>query len=129
MISIILAAALAGAVPDYGPSISLTDAKRVLAAAQADAARRQVSATVVIVDRFGELVLAQAAADADGAAFDNALAKARQAVNDRRGTPMSDRLAASGGAMLVSNGKVVGAIGDAGASVFNVVHAGAGVLT
>ena len=76
--------------PDGGPSISLMDAKRVMAAAQADAAMRKVPATIVIVDGYGELVLAEVAAGAGGAAFDVALLKARSAVNYGPETPMSE---------------------------------------
>ena len=158
MIALILALVVAGHSPgngssisliddkqsaDGGPSISLVEAKRVMAAAQADAVRRKVPATIVIVDGYGELVLAEAAAEADGAAFGVALLKARSTVHYRPGTLMFNERSANeieasvtspsatqmgGGALLMSSGKIIGAIGDFGAAADAVAKAGAAVL-
>ena len=141
MIALILAAAVPMLLPE--PSITLADAKRVLAAARADAAERKVSATIVVIDQYGELVLAQTAADADGSSLNTALLKARSIINYGSGTLMYDQPGASevspptssgtrrvnaGGAPLMSKGKMVGAIGDAGAAADSVAKAGSAVL-
>ena len=43
--------------PEYGPSISLADAKRVMAAAEAEALRNNWPMVIAIVDTAGQLVL------------------------------------------------------------------------
>ena len=123
MIALILAASLTAPRSD-GALISLADGKRVMAAAEAEAARLKAAATIVIVDRYGELVLAQVAADAPGSAYDAALKQARSTINrEPASSPPS-----AGGAPLVSAGKIVGAIGDAGAGASLVAKAGAEAL-
>ena len=137
MIALVIAAALTAPSIGGGPLITLADAKRVMAAAQADAARRNVSATLAIVDQYGELVLVQAAADARGGAVDQAVLQARSLVDD--GSPALDDPHHHGGssatgragaaaALLLSRGKVIGAIGDAGREAAAVAKAGAGAV-
>ena len=128
MIALFLAAAMAAPPAENGPQISLADAKRVMAAAEAEAAKRHVSATIVIVDRYGELVLAETAVDAEGAAFDEALTQARSVIDygAASASPAGSRMAA--GAPLMSGGKIVGAIGDIGAATGAVAKAGTEAL-
>ena len=138
MIALIIAAAVIAPSLDGGPLITLADAKRVMAAAQADAARRRTPATLAIVDQYGELVLVQTASDARGAAVDEAILRARAMVNDGSETPgdQQQRHVASttiarpsaSAAPLMSRGKIVGAIGDVGGEASAVAKAGAGAL-
>ena len=148
MIALIMAAALAGQVNSYGAPISLKDAKQVMAAAQAEAAKRKIPATIAIVDPYGELVLAEAGVDADGGALDVAMLQARASVDYRgklvlsqqstRGVsytsapPVTAAMGASGmgaGALLISNGKIIGAIGDTSINADKVAQAGAAAAT
>ncbi len=144
MIAALMAAVVAGQALAYGVPISLADAKKVLAAAQAEAVKRNSSASLAIVDPYGELVLAVAAENADGGAVDVAMLQARASVDYRgkltlsqqssTGISYTDATPAVGGAgaasmgagaLLISNGKIIGAIGDAGASAERVAQAGA----
>ena len=130
MIALFLAAAMIAPPAESRPPISLADAKRVMAAAEAEAAKRHVSATIVIVDRYGELVLVQTAVDAEGAAFDEALTQARSIINYGAGaqaSPVGSRAVAVG-LPLISGGTIIGAIGDAGVATNAVAKAGTEVL-
>ena len=128
MIALFLATATAALPTDSRSPMSLADAKRVMAAAEAEAAKRRVSATIVIVDRYGELVLAETAVDAEGAAFDEALTQARSIIDygAASASPAGSQVAA--GAPLMSGGKIVGAIGDVGAATGVVAKAGTEAL-
>ena len=128
MIALFLAAAMAAPPAESRPPISLADAKRVMAAAEAEAARRHVSATIVIVDRYGELVLAQTAVDAEGAAFDEALTQARSIIDYGAASASPAGSRAGVGAPLMSGVKIVGAIGDVGVATGAVVKAGTEAL-
>jgi uncharacterized protein GlcG (DUF336 family) len=150
MIATILAAAAtaaAGPPPgslSYGPSITLAEAKQVMAAAQADAARRKVNATIAIVDRYGELVLAEVNDEAQGAALDLVVLKAKSTVNYRRSTQVFNQQITGGnllplmlpgatgmgggGVLLMKGGRIVGAIGETGGADQEVAEAGAAVL-
>ncbi|HTK36782.1 MAG TPA: heme-binding protein [Caulobacteraceae bacterium] len=128
----------------YGPRITLDQAKRVAAAAQAEAKRRNLMATIAVVEPSGELVYFEKADNASYSAFDVAYAKARSAARWRRTTKYdSDRLAtgvnevlalpevmpALGGEVIVLDGKIVGAIGEtSGRGENDVALAGARAL-
>ena len=130
--------------PAYGPPISLADARRVVAAAQAEAAKRKVAATLAVVDPYGETVLIERATGAQYAAVDIAVLKARSTVRYRRDTQVfADQIKAGnllsimlpgatgmggGGVLLVSGAKIVGAIGETGGADVEVAEAGAAVL-
>lgn len=111
----------------YGTRITLEQAKHVAAAAQAQARRMGLAATIAVVEPSGELVYFEKADDASYSALDLALAKARSAARWRRSTKYdSDRLAlgvyevlslpgvmpALGGEPIVLNGHIIGAIGE-----------------
>ncbi|HLK70573.1 MAG TPA: heme-binding protein [Steroidobacteraceae bacterium] len=128
----------------YGPRITLEQAKRVAAAAQAEAHRMGLAATIAVVEASGELVYFERADDASYAAVDLAIAKARSAARWRRSTKYdSDRLAlgvnevlalpgimpALGGEPIVVHGQIIGAIGEtSGKGENQVALAGARAL-
>ena len=130
--------------PPYGTPISLADAKVVMAAAQAEAAKRKVVATLAVVDSYGETVMIERANEAQYAAVDIALLKARSTVRYRRDTQVfADQIKAGnllsmtlpgatgmggGGVLLIAGGKIVGAIGETGGADVEVAQAGAAAL-
>lgn len=117
----------------YGAPITLEQARKVLAAAEAEARKINLNASIAIVDTGGHMVLMQRM---DGAFFASAKVardKAWSAAAYRRsGKAFQDRLATGGaeirilrlqgaspiegGDPLVADGKVVGAIGISGGS-------------
>ena len=117
----------------YGAPITLEQARKVLAAAEAEARKTTVNASIAIVDTGGHLVLMQRM---DGAFFASAQVsndKAWSAAAYRRpGKAFQDRLATGGaeirilrlrganpiegGDPIMVDGKVVGAIGVSGGS-------------
>jgi len=114
--------------PQYGQPIALADAKRVMAAAEAEAARNAWPMVIAIVDCGANLVLHQRMDQAQNGSIPIALLKAETAANFRRETKtMEDPLAQGGvnlrllampnllplegGVPLFKDGKVVGAIG------------------
>ena len=115
----------------YGAPIPLADAKKVLAAAQAEATKNNWNVVITIVDTGGHVVACERMDSTQYGSVDVALEKARSAAAFRRPTKtFQDGVAAGGeglrvlklpGAMpvegglpLVSGGKVVGAIGVSG---------------
>jgi glc operon protein GlcG len=128
----------------YGARITLDQAKRVAAAAQAEAKKRGLLATIAVVEPSGELVYFEKADNASYSAFEVAYDKARSAARWRRTTKYdSDRLAtgvnevlalpgvmpALGGEVIVIDGKIVGAIGEtSGRGENDVALAGARAL-
>ena len=127
----------AGGTPDtmpfdipYGAPIQLSEARRLLSAAEAEAARRNWKEALAVVDPNGELV---AFARMDGTQYSAttiAQNKARTAARLRRDTrifydryetghpdaaTLDPQLTASpGGLPLVENGTLIGAIGCSG---------------
>lgn len=128
----------------YGAPISIDQAKRVAAAAQAEARRRGLFATIAVVEPSGELVYFEKADNASYSAMEVAVAKARSAARWRRTTKYdSDRLAlgvnevlalpgvmpALGGETIVLDGKIIGAIGEtSGRGENDIALAGARAL-
>ena len=117
--------------PDYGPPISLADAKRVMAAAEALAERRDWPVVIAIVDSTAHLVLLHKRDQAQLGSVTIAQAKAETAVNFRRPTKAFQDAVAEGGVglrmvsmpsvsvlegglPLFVGGKVVGGIGVSG---------------
>jgi uncharacterized protein GlcG (DUF336 family) len=130
--------------PGYGPSISLAAAKRVVEAAEAEAAANDWAVVVAVVDSAGHLVVLHKRDQALLGAIAVAQAKARTAIAFKRPTKAFEEAIAGGGAglrflatpdlcplaggiPLVANGAIVGAIGVAGAqSAQDAQVAGAG---
>jgi glc operon protein GlcG len=109
--------------PVYGSNITLAQAKRVLAAAEAQAAKMHAGGAVfAIVQPGGTLVLFEKMDDSSYVSIEFAQAKARTAAITRRATgggpggapPMPDLIGLPGGLPIVVKGRTIGAIGVSG---------------
>ena len=118
----------------YGLPVSTSDAKRVAAAAVAEAQKHGWSMAIAIVDPWGYLVYFEKMPDTQNGSVDLAQEKARTSALFRRPTKVfQDAVAAGGdglrvlrltgtipnegGIPIVVGGRVVGAIGCSGGSV------------
>lgn len=130
-------------VTAYGPNITLEQALQVAAAANAEAAKRKLPATIAVVDTAGALVYYQRATNAPGTAEAFATRKAVAAAKERHPTSadqqrlkdnpgatpfLPDFFPFGGGFPLVVDGKVIGAIGETGGADEDVARAGANAL-
>ena len=127
----------AGGTPDampfdipYGVSIGLERAKQVMAAAEAEAKRRNWKMNIAVVDTNGELVHFSRMEGAQIASVSISQGKARTAARFRResrvfynayetghsytGTLDPTLVASPGGFPLVEGGKLIGAVGCSG---------------
>ncbi len=117
--------------PEYGPSINLEMAKKVLAAGQAEARRQSWPVAIAIVDNAGLLVAYEKMDQTQSASVQVAIDKGVSAAIYRRPTKVFEDLVAKGGnGMRVMNlrgastveggvpiyvdGKIVGGIGVSG---------------
>jgi glc operon protein GlcG len=109
--------------PVYGSNITLAQAKKVLAAAEAQAAKVHAEGAVfAIVQPSGALVLFEKMDDSTYVSIEFAQAKARTAAITRRATgggpggspPTPDLIGLAGGLPIVVNGRTIGAIGVSG---------------
>lgn len=113
------------------PYLTLAAARRVAAAAEADAAKRGLGVVVAVVDEGGTLLVLERLDAAQVASVDVAIAKARTAAIFRRPSRVFEQQVASGrvaalalpgasaligGLPLEYAGRVVGAIGVSGDS-------------
>ena len=118
-------------VPEYGESIKLELAKKLVTAGQAYAKTKQWPMAIAIVDTGGNLVLLEKMDNTQLASVDVAIGKAKTANNFRRPTKVMEEAIAGGGAALrmlavpgifpveggepiYVNGKVIGGIGVSG---------------
>jgi glc operon protein GlcG len=131
------------AILEYGLPISLAEAKRVIAAAEAEAAANQWAMVIAVLDSTGHLVALHRMDHAQYASIVVAQAKAQTALNFKRPSKVfEDGLAAGalrwlgmpdlcpleGGIPITQNGKIIGAIGVSGAkSTEDVQVAAAGI--
>jgi glc operon protein GlcG len=116
---------------NYGAPISLEMAKKMMAAAEAEARKNNWQVVIVIVDSGSQLVMLQRLDGAQYASIDIAKGKATTAVNFRRPTKALEDAIAGGGAGLrllrvdgampleggipiIVDGKIVGGIGTSG---------------
>ena len=134
----------------YGAPISLGQAQKVMAAAEAEAKKNKLGQVIAILDSGANLVILQRLDEAQLGSLENALDKARSAVlfrrptkvfQDRVGQPGSSSMRLlglrganiiEGGWPIVMEGKVVGAIGVSGGLVeqdTQVAKAGIDALT
>lgn len=116
--------------PKYGEPISLGDAKKVMAAAEKEAAKEDWSVSIAIVDSTGYLVLFQRLENSHLGSVEIAIEKAKSSAIFRRPTKVFQDTVEGGGAGLrmlrfpgipleggvpiVVDGKLIGAIGVSG---------------
>lgn len=114
----------------YGEPLSIAAAKKVMAAAEAEATTNKWGVSIAIVDSGGNLLMLHRLDNAQLSSVRLAEAKARTAVEFRRPTKvLEDAVAgggvglrvltfgacvAEGGVPIVAGGKIVGAIGVSG---------------
>jgi uncharacterized protein GlcG (DUF336 family) len=130
----ILACAAAAAhaqVPQYGPNVSLEQARKALAAAQAEARKQNLPMAVAVVDTAGQLVAFERMDNTQTGSIAVAQDKAVSAAMYRRPTKAFQDALAGGGAglrvltlrganavdgglPLVVDGKIVGGVGVSG---------------
>jgi len=120
-------------VPQYGPNVTHEQARKVLAAAIADARRQNLPMAVAIVDTAGHLVAFERMDNTQSASIAVAQDKALSAAMYRRPTKIFQDLiagggvglrvlslrganAVEGGVPLAVDGKIVGAVGVSGGS-------------
>jgi len=121
--------ALAQQRPSYGPEVTLDTAKKIAAAAVAEAKRNNWNVAVAIVDNHGFLVYYERLDDTQSASPVIAIEKARSAAMFRRptramedtvnkgrvsflGIPLATPI--TGGLPITSGGRVIGGIGVSG---------------
>lgn len=115
----------------YGPNVTLEQAKTVLAAAEAEAVKQNLTVAIAVVDTAGNLVAFVKRDDTQTASVQVSQDKARSAATFKRPTKafqdnvaaggeglrvmtLAGVVAAEGGVPLVVNGAIVGAIGVSG---------------
>ena len=133
---------------EYGQNITLAEAKKVAAASEAQAAGKNWAVVIAIVDTGGNLVYLQKQDNTQIGSLEVAQLKARTANNFKRPTKalqdglaqggenlrilsLSGAIAVEGGELIVSNGKIIGAIGVSGlkaAEDTEVAKAGTAVI-
>ena len=111
-------------------SVSLEAAKRLIAAAEQEAAKRGLKVSIAVLDEAGRLLHFSRMDGTSNSTVDVAIRKAEHAVNFRRDTVfhqnllekgnnvvlgLPDSLPIEGGLMLKSGEEVVGAVGVSGA--------------
>jgi glc operon protein GlcG len=115
--------------PDYGPSVTITQAKKAAAAVIAECTKNGWNVAVAVVDPYGGLVYFERMENTQHASLEIAIGKARAAATYRRptrvfmdtinkGSPATATLpgvvASPGGVPLMVDGKVIGATGVSG---------------
>lgn len=115
------------------PLLTLDDARRVAAAAEAEAGRNDWKVTVAIVDDGGHLLYLQRSHDTQFGTVETAITKAHAAVAFQRPTKASEDavlsgrlihlalpgvIPAEGGVPLVREGIVIGGLGISGVRSF-----------
>jgi glc operon protein GlcG len=120
-------------VTPYGPPISFEQAKKVMAAAEAEAVKNNWAMAIVILDSTGHIVMLHRLDNTQYGSIAVAEDKARSALYFRRPTKVFEDLVAQGGIGLrtlalrgaspleggipiVVDGKIVGTIGVSGAT-------------
>ena len=118
--------------PPYGPAITLEQAKRVMSAAELEAAKNSWTVAITILDSGGNLVIFHKLDNAQLSAVTTSQGKARTALEFKLPSKALDDAIAAGGAgmrllalkditplqggiLILADGKIVGAIGVSGA--------------
>ncbi|MDR2196019.1 MAG: heme-binding protein [Gallionellaceae bacterium] len=114
-------------------TLQLADAKRIAAAAEAEAARNGWKVTIAVVDAGGHLLYLQREHDTQFGSIELAIRKAHAAAAFQRPTKVSEDAVQSGrlihlalpgvipsdgGLPLLRDGKVIGGIGVSGVKAF-----------
>ena len=108
--------------------ITLEGAKRMMAAAEAEARKNNWNVAIAILDAGANLIMFQRLDDTQSASVNIAMGKARTALNFKRPTKLIEEMAASrpvflavegvtplqGGLPVIIDGKVIGAVGVSG---------------
>lgn len=128
------------------PILTLEDAKRVAAAAEAEARANEWKVVIAVVDDGGHLLFLQRSHDTQFGSVETAIAKAHAAVAFQRPTKASEDavlsgrlihlalpgvIPAEGGLPLLREGSVIGGIGISGVRSFQdgqIAQAGANAL-
>ena len=117
--------------PPYGPPIGIEGARKVMTAAEDEAAKNNWPVVIAIIDVGGHIVMLHRRDDAQLSAIEIAQGKARSALMFKRPSKVLDDAIAGGGAGLrflalkdivplegglpiVFQGKIIGAIGVSG---------------
>ena len=129
------------------PILTLEDAKRVAAAAEAEARANEWKVVVAVVDDGGHLLYLQRSHDTQFGSVETAIAKAHAAVAFQRPTKASEDAVTSGrlihlalpgvipsegGVPLLRDGIIVGGVGISGVRSFQdgqIAQAGANALS
>jgi glc operon protein GlcG len=121
------ASAPAAPAPEYGPNITLEQAERVMAVAEAEARRINAKVGIAIVEPNGSLTLFKRMTGANYNTIGAAQQKARASAIYKRPTTAwigreasitsrLDAIASAGGELIIYRGQVIGAIGISGSS-------------
>jgi uncharacterized protein GlcG (DUF336 family) len=128
------------------PILTLEDAKRVAAAAEAEAKTNEWKVVIAVVDDGGHLLYLQRSHDTQFGSVETAIAKAHAAVAFQRPTKASEDavtsgrlihlalpgvIPAEGGVPLLRDGVIVGGLGISGVRSFQdgqIAQAGANAL-
>ncbi|MGH6994319.1 MAG: GlcG/HbpS family heme-binding protein [Stellaceae bacterium] len=121
------ASAPPAAPPAYGPPITLAQAKKVMAAAEAEAKKAPYPVAIYIVEPSGEMVMMERMDNTQYGSVALAQKKAETAARFKRPTQaLQDRVQSSvfllqlggnvvgGGVPILEHGKIIGAIGVSG---------------
>lgn len=115
--------------PGYGPMVTLDQAKKLAASAQAEARKNSWNVAIAVVDNYGQLVYYERMEDTQTASAAIAVEKARTAAMYRRSTRvlqdginkgnpalinLTGVMPVAGGLPIMVGGKVTGALGVSG---------------
>jgi uncharacterized protein GlcG (DUF336 family) len=119
------------APPPYGPPIGIEDARKVMNAAEGEAAKNNWAVVISIIDSGGNIVMLHRRDDVQLSSIEIAQGKAKTALMFKRPSKVLDDAISSGGTGLrflalkdivpleggvpiVADGKIIGAIGVSG---------------
>lgn len=114
--------------PEYGPSVTITAAKKIAAGVLAECQKNSWNVAMAVVDTHGFLVYFERMENTQTASMDIAVGKARTAATYRRTTrvfmeainkgpataTLPNVMASPGGVPIFADGKVIGAVGVSG---------------
>src|SRR5215813_12316993 len=102
-------------MPGTTKYITLEDAKKAMAAAEAEARKNNWNVAIAILDAGGNLILFQKLDDTQLGSVNIAIGKGKTAVNFKRPTKaLEDMTPLQGGLPVMVDGKLIGAVGVSG---------------